>query len=578
MVSPRKRAWVLIAAVLAVHLVVSLGLGRGYAPAAFGNGLQSLLLGVWLAITLLNIRSTEGHARLFWVSMAFGACLWLFATVMWMWLEVIVRQPVPVPFTGDVLFFLHVVPMMGALALRPHRSDRLHSVEFGSVDYLLLILWWVYLYFFLVTPWQYVALDPDRYNLNFNVLYVIEHMVYLGPLALVYSHTRGGWRRIYGGLLAAGAVYAIGSQICNFEIAANRYYTGSLFDLPLVASMMMFIVVGLDARAHPPEPMTEPGSRLQGVIASRLAMLVVISLPFMAIWATYAHTPPPVRRFRHFVTAGALVVLPILVFLKQHRLDRRLMRLWQESQHNYENLKRLQAQLVQAEKLAALGQLVSGAAHQINNPLTAIIGYSDLLADHSGDTADQQGFAVKIGQQARRVRKVVDDLRSFAKHIPSERVPLDLNNVLKNAIELRSLDLRENVRIEQELAAPLPRVMGDYNGLLQVCFHIIGNALEALQQIGGGVLRVSSRQQDSQVVLEFADSGPGIKDPQRIFDPFYSTKPVGRGTGLGLSACYGIVQEHNGRIECENPPGGGAKFTVILPVFEPDRTGSTTAT
>jgi signal transduction histidine kinase len=576
MVNPRKRAWVLIAAVLAVHLVVSLGLGRGYALAVFGEGLQSLLLGVWLAITLLNVRSTEGHTRLFWISMAFGACLWLVATAMWIWLEAIVRRPVPVPFTGDVLFFLHVVPMMGALAFRPHRSDRLHSIEFGGVDFLLLILWWVYLYFFLVTPWQYIALDPDRYNLNFNLLYVMEHVLYLGPLALVYLHTLGGWRRVYGGLLAAGAVYAISSQICNFEIAADRYYTGSLFDLPLVASMMMFIVVGLDARAHPPEPMTEPGSRLQGVIASRLAMLVVISLPFMAIWATYAHTPASVRRLRHFVTAGALVVLPVLVFLKQHRLHQRLMRLWQESQQSYENLKRLQAQLVQAEKLAALGQLISGAAHQINNPLTAIIGYSDLLADRPGDAADKQGFVVKIGQQARRVREVMNNLRSFAKHIPAERVPLDLNDVLKNAIELRSLDLRENIRIEQELAASLPSVMGDYNGLLQVCFHIIGNALEALQQIDGGVLRVSSRLQDSQVVLEFTDSGPGVKGSQRIFDPFYRTKPVG--TGMGLSACYGIVQEHNGRVECENPPDGGAKFTVILPVFERNKTHSTTAT
>ncbi|HET8667763.1 MAG TPA: ATP-binding protein, partial [Terriglobales bacterium] len=254
------------------------------------------------------------------------------------------------------------------------------------------------------------------------------------------------------------------------------------------------------------------------------------------------------------------------VFLKQYLLDRELVRMLGISRHNYENLKRLQAQLVQAEKLSAISQFVAGAAHEINNPLTAVIGYSDLLEQDCPEGDERRQWALKIGQQARRTQELVKHLLSFAKQAPGEKNPTDLNALLANAVELRELDLKgDHIRIAKRFDERIPPVPADANQLLQVWFHIIGNAIDAMSQNGGGLLTVSSRLEDDIVIIEFADSGPGVKDPQRIFDPFYTTKPIGKGAGLGLSACYGIISDHGGTITCDNRPEGGATFTLRFP-------------
>ncbi|MGA3212998.1 MAG: ATP-binding protein [Terriglobales bacterium] len=551
------RAWALVGGVLLVHLAASLSLKNGYAIWVFGDVLQALLLGVMLVVYVGNSRLTHGRTRSFWAGLAFGAGLWMAAYLSWSWYEVVFRQSVPDPNPGDVSLFLHIVPIMGALALAPHRreSERANSIDFTGLDLLLLILWWLYLYLVIVIPWQYMAHSIVQYDRSFAGLYTVEQMILLGGLAWLSLRVRGGWQRIYLELLAAGLLYAVSSRICNYAIEKHVYYTGSIYDIPLVLAFMM--------------PQTV--SRRGGVIASRLAMLAVISLPLLLIFFfLWGHPASEVREFRLIITAGALVVLPILTFLKQHILDRRLLGLWQQSRQNFDNLRRLQEQLVQAEKLASMGELISGAAHEINNPLTAIIGYSDLLADDPELPAQKKGFVIKIGQQARRVRDLVANLRSFTRHIPGEKGLVDLNAILTKAAELRVLDVKEKIRIIEDLEPDLPPITGDANGLLQVCFHIIGNAIDALEQIDGGELRISTHSDRGNAVVEFEDNGPGIRDTKRIFDPFYTTKPVGKGTGLGLSACYGIVQNHKGQIVAENRPHGGAKFTLILPFAKPE--------
>jgi two-component system NtrC family sensor kinase len=230
------------------------------------------------------------------------------------------------------------------------------------------------------------------------------------------------------------------------------------------------------------------------------------------------------------------------------------------------NLQRLQAQLVHSEKLVSLGQLAAGAAHEINNPLTAILGYSDLLADDQGLPERTRATAVKIRDQARRTKNLVQNLLSFARQVPAERTLLDINTVVTNAVQLRALDLHNGgSRIEPHLESVLPGVRGDSNQLMQVFFNIINNALDAMAEQGGGVLTIKTQRDRANVVVLFSDSGPGIREPHRVFDPFYTTKPVGKGTGLGLSICYGIVQEHSGNIRCYNGQTGGAVFRVELP-------------
>jgi two-component system NtrC family sensor kinase len=242
--------------------------------------------------------------------------------------------------------------------------------------------------------------------------------------------------------------------------------------------------------------------------------------------------------------------------------------LLRESRESYDNLARLQDHLLQAEKLASVGRLVAGAAHEINNPLTAILGYSDLLADDAGVSAAQRQIADKIRAQARRTKTLVSSLLTFAKQSPMTRSPLDMNTVVNNALQLRELDhASKDIQTVRDLGANLPQISGDANHLLQMCFHILNNAVEAMQEAHGqGTLTVSTRHEGDQIVFRCADTGPGVANAMNIFDPFYTTKAVGKGTGLGLSACYGIVHDHGGKISCENRLTGGAIFTVSLPV------------
>ncbi|MGA2097653.1 MAG: HAMP domain-containing sensor histidine kinase, partial [Candidatus Acidiferrum sp.] len=210
--------------------------------------------------------------------------------------------------------------------------------------------------------------------------------------------------------------------------------------------------------------------------------------------------------------------------------------------------------------------LAAGAAHEINNPLTAILGFSDLLADDPALPEKARSTAAKIREQARRTKTLVGNLLSFARQVPPERTLLDINTVVTNAVQLRTLDLRSgSVRIELQLESVLPGVRGDGNQLMQVFFNLINNSVDAMESSNGGVLTIKTMRDRAYVIVLFLDTGPGIKEPSRVFDPFYTTKPVGKGTGLGLSICFGIVQEHSGRIHCYNRQEGGAAFRVELP-------------
>jgi two-component system NtrC family sensor kinase len=295
-------------------------------------------------------------------------------------------------------------------------------------------------------------------------------------------------------------------------------------------------------------------------------MIAIFSLPLFAFWTFFDHAAPaPVRNFRLLLTLGAIMVMGVAVLRKQQLLDRELLSLLQASHRSFDDLKRVQAQLVQSEKLAALGELVGGAAHELNNPLTAMMGYSDLLAA-TPLTDSQKSMVDKISQQVRRTKILVSSLLSFARQMPGEKTPVNLSAIAQTAIKLLQPQLHTHrVDLRSDFVADLPPIIGDSNQLLQVCIHILNNASQALDDVPGGMVQVSTKCDGANVVLEFADNGPGAREPERVFDPFYTTKPVGQGTGLGLSACYGIIQEHKGKIICRNRPEGGALFRIELP-------------
>jgi two-component system NtrC family sensor kinase len=256
------------------------------------------------------------------------------------------------------------------------------------------------------------------------------------------------------------------------------------------------------------------------------------------------------------------------------------VQLYEETCRAYEDLRRTQEQLLQSEKMSAVGQLISGVAHELNNPLTAILGYAQLL-DGAGLDHQSADYVRKLFKQAQRTHRVVQNLLSFARQRKPQKQQVDLRKVLEESLTLREYDLKvNNVSLEREIPDDLPSVVADPHQLEQVFLNIINNALDAMvESSGSGRLKVRVFRKDAYVCVEFDDSGPGIKDPSRIFDPFYTTKQVGKGTGLGLSICYGIVKEHGGEIVARNREEGGATIEVRLLASEkpalPETTSST---
>jgi len=232
-------------------------------------------------------------------------------------------------------------------------------------------------------------------------------------------------------------------------------------------------------------------------------------------------------------------------------------------------LKELERELRQAEKMSAVGLLVSGVAHELNNPLAGVLGYAQLLLRQEPAEGVRRGLDA-ILREAERCKRIVQNLQTFArKHKPQEGAT-HLNDLLRAALELRSYQLGvDNIRVVTELDEDLPVTRGDGHQLQQVFLNLIVNAHQAMLATGrGGTLTLRSCRRGPDLVVEIQDDGPGIPTDNlgRIFDPFFTTKDVGHGTGLGLSICYGIVKEHEGRIAARNAAGGGAIFTVEIPM------------
>jgi signal transduction histidine kinase len=579
--SPSRRiAWLLgiWLLILAVYMAVSLWLPRGSQPLlTFGNLVQCVVPLLANAGLLLNAGTPHWRRNLFWMLIALSCSLWMVGLFQWTYYEVYLHKPLPDLYPGDILFFLRGIPLMASLALVPHRRRGEGQLRFGYLDFVLLLVWWTFFYVFSVLPWIYATPSLGQYNHYYNVVTNIQNMVVVVGFGILSLRTRGAWRTVYANLFGAVTLYMLASLTLDVASDLKDYYTGSLYDIPLISSFLWFALAGviayqlgdkLDAPTeehYDSEPDSSSGEK--SVWASRLAMAAVLSLPLFAIYTLrYGHDMPEVRDFRLMTTLVAALPLALIVFLRTHMADRDRSRLLSQSQQSIENLKRLQAQFVQSEKLVSLGQLAAGAAHEINNPLAAILGFSDLLADDQAIPEKARATAAKIRDQARRTKTLVGNLLSFARQVPPERTLLDINTVVNNAAQLRALDLRSaTTRVELQLESVLPGVRGDGNQLMQVFFNIISNALDAMEAAHGGVLTIKTIRDRSNVVALFSDSGPGIKEPHRVFDPFYTTKPVGKGTGLGLSICFGIIQEHAGKILCYNRQEGGAVFRVELP-------------
>ena len=580
-VSTKLWVTVLIALVLAQTAAAVL-MPRGYALTAANDLIQGALLLVATAVFLLNTERTRCptlHIRLFWILMSAGMLFWLsYHGISWIYFEVIKRQEVPDPYLGDIVLFLHLVPMIAALAVLPHLREEERDERVRMLDFTLLLIWWVFVYVYTVIPWQTVQVDEAIYDTNLRYAFMTENVALVVALAVLAYTAHGGWRHVYGQLFGASALYASSSYVANWAIGRNIYYSGSIYDIPLVVAMAWMAAAPLLALRLDLSD-SKPSRPVLGVWITRLSMLALFSLIWAALHAELNPSlPQPVKAFRINVSLLTMVVMGIVVFWRQRLLRAELSLFLERSRRSVSDLKALQEKLIQSEKLASLGQLVGGAAHELNNPLTAMLGYSDLLS--ASTLAPQEQFqAGQIGEQVRRTTSLVASLLTFARQAPAKLAAVDLNSVLQTAVRLLVPQMEaEASSIHLELAPDLPPALADSNQILHVCLHLAGQIGAQLTRETHSTLFVRTRSQGKFVVVDFSSYDPSGEpaSPPLSFQPVLNSEGGDKPVTLSLSACCRIVEEHGGRLLQPSTPGRAA-FRMELGVLANSATRSAVA-
>lgn len=230
----------------------------------------------------------------------------------------------------------------------------------------------------------------------------------------------------------------------------------------------------------------------------------------------------------------------------------------------------LQKQLLRSEKMAGIGQLVAGVAHELNNPLTAVLGYTEIITEQVSDVAIQRELGI-IRKEAIRMKRIIENLQRFSRQQRVERRAVDLSFIVAELLKLRSYDLQtRGVQVEVDIDPELSNIVADDSLFNQVLLNVLNNSIDAVELSQQKRILIEGRSLGQELQLRVLDTGAGFKDVNRVFDPFYTTKAPGKGTGLGLSICYGIVKDHGGEITASNIDGGGACITIKLPLSTPE--------
>jgi len=555
-----------VAGLLAAYTVVSLTSKPGSALTTISDTTGAAL---WLICTGVMVWAgycNQGRTRWFWFLLAGGAAMVGSNFVAWFYYEVITGKSTPDPFWADIPLFLQPVPMMAAAAMRPGSTQRQQKFHLTTLNFLVLLLWWLFMYMFLVYPNEFILPNKVAFNVYYYALFILEFSVFLAILGGMALVAQGAWRRIYWQLFGASGFYLLTYTWLNAALLDEKYYSGSLYDVPDYAAICWFILIAVAARNVPSEPLGENPRERSGDVSGALAALAVLSVPIVGLCELFldphAHE---LRSYRVSVAMISILLLGICVFLRQMLMAREMRRLLVESKENLANLQNAQKELVQKERLAGVGQLVAGVAHEMNNPLTAVIGYSDLLVEQAANENARQKLQ-KLGTEARRIKKIIDNLLNFARPQTEGRRSLDIGELVQESLMLCEFQMRKaGVAVELDFAPGLPRIEVNGGQFKQVFVNLFTNCANALEASNEKRVRVEGRFENGKVMVRFKDSGPGFKDLSRAFDPFYTTRPVGQGTGLGLSMCYGTVKEHNSTIYAENLEPHGAAVTIEMP-------------
>src|SRR5260370_27480234 len=310
-------------AVIGIYALVSIAFaGHPDTVSTFGNLVQCIVPLLANAGLLLNAGTPHWRRNIFWMLLALSCTLWMIGQFEWTYYEVYLHRPLPDMYAGDILFFLRGIPMMAALALRPHLKRGEIRLRFGYLDFVLLLIWWTFLYVFMVLPWLYATPTLGQYNLTFNLITNMQNMVIVVGWAILWLQSSAAWRIVYANLFGASTIYMFSSLAINIAIDNHKYYTGSLYDLPLLSSLLWFALSGVIAyqnqgkvdapseNTYDPDPLSTSAPNLS---PSPLAMAAVISLPLFAIYTLrFSPDDPAVRDFRLMATLIASSPLPFV--------------------------------------------------------------------------------------------------------------------------------------------------------------------------------------------------------------------------------------------------------------------------
>jgi signal transduction histidine kinase/CheY-like chemotaxis protein len=575
------------AAFLLVYAVLSIATGQDLI--LLGDVAQLIPPFVYAAFTMWLARRSRGQVRAFWNMNAAHGVVWGSGQALWTYID-LSGQGIPVVSPTDPIFFVSSIPLAAALYGRPERDRPRWLFDIVLLDLILIALFAAFLYTYFVVTVAVTGGSLDLYDANFRQLQNAKNLLLAGWAVWVWRTARSDpWRKMLG-IYAAGLAVVFAGGIINDALdPAGANTTGSLGDLAFMAPYGVLLVAAAwahDARLLEPEDEAPALSKLPMV--SLIAIGLLIAIPVIdEVSRRFLGALPEMEQLRTRVALAWMIPFGIVVVAREFLSRRALIRASQE-------LLSAKQQLVQREKLAAVGQLVSGVAHELNNPLQGVLGYAELMLA-SRPAARETEELRAIRDNANRAAGIVRNLLTFAGRATSARGWEQINRVVRDAIAAREPQLRAaGIDLILDAAERLPLVYIDAARLEDVIVNLIQNAEAAIvtrregkalnRAVAGrapGEIRVLTRMQHDpeRIYVEVADNGSGLKeaDLTRIFDPFFTTRETGQGTGLGLSVCYGIVREHGGHISARNGAVGGAVFTIELPVMAESMMGASAA-
>lgn len=550
----------------------------GQQVVALGDVAQLIPPLAYAALTFWLARRCRGQVRIFWNLNAVHGLVWATGQAVWTYYD-LVHGGVPVISPTDPLFFASSVPLAAALYGRPERDRPRWLFDIVLLDLVLLALFSAFVYIYFVVSIAITDGNEQLYHANLTqVLNARNLALALWSIWVWRTAPSPAWRRMLG-IYAAGLSLSFAGGIVYDVVDQNGLYVpGALWDM---SWMLPYVLMSLAAAVAYDEGLFEPAEEAPALarlpVVSLIAITLMVAIPAIdEIARRLLDVSPATGSLRTRLALAIMIPFGLVVVVREFLSRRALLRAGQE-------LVSAREQLVQNEKLAAVGQLVSGVAHELNNPLQGVLGYAELMLASRPSALDTEELTA-IRDNANRAAGIVRNLMTFAGRTVSARSWRQINRVVRDAVAVREPHLQTSgIDLRLDVADRLPLVYVDHTRLEDVLVNLIQNAeaailsrrdgtrASAVPRGSRGEIVITTRWQGEpdRILVEVADNGSGLReeDLSRVFDPFFTTREVGQGTGLGLSVCYGIVREHGGQITARNAPAGGAIFTVELPVM-----------